>query len=303
VFLCQSAKLVEIEGMELLSNCKLKLECDKDSGEWKSNTFSVSSDEIDLIVKSIFRDFVRRSLLDAQSVPEYLRLPLADTGLSLNSAVQELIREKQALSQRIVDEHEQIYGSVARDLHDAVINNVLAIKRLLGSEPDCIERVSALLDDVYLQLRDICNDMAPRDLQACGLQLIIDDLVERFAETASLDAVTDWCCAVPDLPPEVQMHIYRVVQECLNNVAKHSTARHVWVRFAQVDNKFTVVIEDDGKRSAKPEQSQQIRSRSGRGRGIMAERAQLMNRLRPTTLRINTDKPQGFKVELSIEVR
>src|SRR6202000_192659 len=98
------------------------------------------------------------------------------------------------------------------------------------------------LDRVSQKLRDICHDLAPRDLIDWGLKTVIEDLLERVEERTGADCIFDCEGELPDFPYPVQLHIYRIVQELLNNVEKYAEASRIDVNIKVFENLVRLTV-------------------------------------------------------------
>jgi signal transduction histidine kinase len=97
------------------------------------------------------------------------------------------------------------------------------------------------------QGRDLSNLLRPRALDELGLLPALRGLVEDFARRTRLDARLECALTLHDLADDVQVVVYRVVQEALTNVARHADARRVVVRLEATGDALRLAIEDDGR--------------------------------------------------------
>ncbi len=162
--------------------------------------------------------------------------------------------ERTALAQRTVElEHlsglllraqEEERRRIARELHDEAGQTLTALKIQLDLEGR--RDVSAHVAEVLGRIRDVSELLRPRALDDLGLAPALRAHVEDFSRrtrievSLELDESTGW-------PPEVALTLYRVAQEALTNVARHSGARHAWVRLARRRDEGRLVVEDDGR--------------------------------------------------------
>ena len=97
------------------------------------------------------------------------------------------------------------------------------------------------------------------------------------------------------MKPEIETHLYRVVQEALNNVSKHAVASRVRVQLARRDAQLVLAISDDGRGFQLPGGT-----RAGRGLGLvsMRERAQIVN----GSIEVQSTPGQGTTIVLKLPV-
>jgi signal transduction histidine kinase len=149
---------------------------------------------------------------------------------------------------------------VARELHDGVIQSLIGVEMRLdvlkrqtisSSTNGSIERELGQLEELVreevLNLRDLMQQMKPRDLSPKQLLDYLIDLVERFRHDTGISArfITD-LQEVP-LPQQARRELARILQEALVNVRKHSGARNVLVRLERSNGAFRLVVDDDGR--------------------------------------------------------
>ena len=147
---------------------------------------------------------------------------------------------------------------VARELHDGAIQSLIAVemqvdvlrRQAAGDSARLsaeLARVQHLLQQEVINLRELMQQMRPVDM---GPQQFLDylaDYVDRFRRDTGIHVrfVTD--LQEVTLSPRVCRELARVVQEGLINIRKHSGARSALVRFAQENNHWMLMIDDDGK--------------------------------------------------------
>jgi len=178
------------------------------------------------------------------------------------TAAQELGAARRNATALILNAQDAERRRVAQDLHDSVgqrllfLINALKVSALRVVKPPppasdagattgiatAIEDATQVLDD----LRRIARSMHPATLDHLGwrgaIQLLVDDV----------NRATDIACDVSfgegdfSLGSEARLHLYRIVQECLNNVVRHARAGRCRIRCAHAGGNFTIRIDDDG---------------------------------------------------------
>ncbi len=154
---------------------------------------------------------------------------------------------------QVVREDER--GHLARELHDelgalltAAKLDVARIKARLGSsQPEAIERLSHLthtLDSGIALKRRIVEDLRPSSLSHLGLIASLEILAREFADRSGLEIIT--ALAPVSLGVAAQLTVYRLVQEALTNIGKHSKARRVDIRLRSHGQSVLVEVIDDG---------------------------------------------------------
>jgi signal transduction histidine kinase len=146
----------------------------------------------------------------------------------------------------------------ARELHDETLQGLAALRVLLsvglrGDEPQTLED-AALQAIVYIEqeianLRAIISDLRPAALDELGLLSAIESLVERHRERSRFAVELDTALRAPSarLAPDLETVIYRLLQEALNNAAKHSSADRVQISIEDDRDALVVQVRDDGR--------------------------------------------------------
>lgn len=226
--------------------------------------------------------------------------------------VKQLLREKQNLAFKVVNEQEELKNRLARDLHDTIIADLMMLKRYLsGDKKLSVDQIVEIVDHVVRQLRDICNDFSPRHLKEWGLKMCVQDQLDRMGQRTGIKTSLECIENMPVLPDTVELHTFRIIQECLNNVEKYAQASEVGVRIEILNRagkqivRFTVV--DDGKgfevdAGWDPDAVRHPDS-GGMGLGAMRQRANLMCVFFPTRLDIESAAGVGSRTVLEITYR
>jgi signal transduction histidine kinase len=157
-------------------------------------------------------------------------------------------------SQRLIESQEAERRRVARDLHDdgqiltGIKLNLVNIQREAGPSPLArrLDESIAIIDGAIERTRELALALRPSLLDDLGLVAALQWYVDREARRAGLtpEIVVDLRDA--RLSPEVETACFRIVQEALTNVVRHSGARHVWIELRQRGSALHLSIRDDG---------------------------------------------------------
>jgi signal transduction histidine kinase len=196
---------------------------------------------------------------------------------------------------------------VARELHDGAVQSLIAVEmqvdvirrqaeanKPIGSE---LGRIQGLLREEVLKLRELMQQMKAIDVDSQRLLGVLNDTVERFQRETGISArfVTD--VEELDMPQRVCREMLRIVQEGLVNVRKHSGARHALVRLGSSNDRWSLVVEDDGKGFPFTGRlNQEQMEEMGRGPTIIKERVRLL----AGQLTVESNPGQGTRLEVTV---
>lgn len=166
----------------------------------------------------------------------------------------ELRSERQHRLRSVIDGQEQERQRLSRELHDGLGQLLVAIKlRLesisldkLGEERKTIETVKNLFSQTIEDTRRMSNNLMPAALTEFSLAVVLRNLCNEMEANSSI-TVSLVTGVLPDsLDMLTKTYAYRIVQEALNNVVKHSNANRAVVSIFSDILKFYIHIEDDG---------------------------------------------------------
>lgn len=209
-----------------------------------------------------------------------------------------------ALSERLVEAREGERLSLSRDVHDGVVQSIFAsrvvLEQLMRKVPGNSEDYQhlSMLDDCLIEAnregRKLLEELRPADVETLGLTGAVVSLLDRIRESSGLELEleTDLSHAL-SLSPAVRSNFYRVVQECIRNVIKHSGASRARVTLGESTEEAWVRVEDWG-RGFDPRDTAQIGTHIGLT--SMRERAQLLG----GRFRIESVPGQSTLVEVRI---
>lgn len=147
---------------------------------------------------------------------------------------------------------------VARDLHDGVIQSLIALemrvdelrRQAVGVSPDAADKlgsVRGLLREEVINLRELMQQLRLDDIAPHLLGSYVSEMVDKFQRETGIDASFAPGSDTARLSSRVSREVAKIVHEALTNVRKHSGARHVRVGIESEDPWWKLVIEDDGK--------------------------------------------------------
>lgn len=214
-------------------------------------------------------------------------------------------RAQEAFSQQLIRSQEGERQRIAAELHDGLGQDLLVIKNtaLLGintlkqqnRDTEMLSDISETASRAIEEVREISYNLRPYQLDDLGLSKAIDFIVAKVAASSGIRIVSE-IDAIDDLfSAEAEINIYRVVQESLNNIVKHSGASRARVCIERQGQKVDITVQDNG-RGFNPDRS------SGNGRGGfglkgIAERARILD----ARCAIHSATGQGTTISLNLE--
>jgi NarL family two-component system sensor histidine kinase LiaS len=201
----------------------------------------------------------------------------------------ELARELNEMAQRLehlLDRRQELSimeerNRLARDLHDSAKQQAFAASAQLGAaralwhqDPDAAEthlhEAELLVDQVRQELTHLIQELRPPAFKGAGLGTVLRDYALDWGDQSGIRVSTHIHCD-RDLAAEVEQTLFRIAQEALANVARHSQARHVELVLEYGPSSVVLAISDDG-RGFDPQN--QV---AGLGLRSMRERAEMLS--------------------------
>ncbi len=227
-----------------------------------------------------------------------------------NRLLEELSRsqaEQQALSGRLQEVQEAERRQIAGELHDRIGQNLTGInlnlqivENQLGPEPDpaVVNRLvdsQKLVEQTTRDVRDVMADLHPPLLDEYGLFSALQWYGSQFSERTGIATRVTGSELMPRLPSNVELVLFRIVQEALTNVAKHAGAAEVTIAVQSSDGAACLDIEDNG-RGFDTEPLQPSSGRLHWGMMTMQQRASSIGAL----LEIRSAPGQGTHLSISL---
>jgi len=140
-------------------------------------------------------------------------------------------------------------------------------------ERERIDDMKNLLDSVMKEARELSYNLMPSVLEDFGLSPALQLLSEQFANRTNIKTNFQAHGISSRLDPQLEIALYRIVQETLNNVSKHSKATEVNLQVIRHTNSIRLMIEDNGKGISKKPSLSRSSGTGGMGLVSMRERA------------------------------
>jgi PAS domain S-box-containing protein len=161
------------------------------------------------------------------------------------------------LAARLITAQEEERRRIARDLHDDLNQQVAAVairlsvlKRRLAEEPEPLEsellEIQRSVSGIADRVRAMSHELHSSALEHAGLVAAVASLCAEFREQRGIAVALETRGELETVPPAVQLCVYRVVQEALRNVAKHSSATSAGVVLSENARRVRLVVRDGG---------------------------------------------------------
>ncbi len=162
---------------------------------------------------------------------------------------------QQAQIQAVLDGEEKERTRIAKDLHDGIVQDLTAIKLQLNAgvnngtavDKKIVTDAVESIDKASKEVRNISYQMMPATLTQLGLIPALDDLLKRVLTPSNINFDFEQIGITERLPDNIEVSIFRITQELLNNVLKHSEANFVSLLITLKANVVTMIFEDNGK--------------------------------------------------------
>ena len=187
------------------------------------------------------------------------------------------------LTKRVMDTQDEERRRVSRELHDGINQRLVAIKfsleearsanaQEMGKSQQLIRASEQHIDETIVEVKRMSRDLHPSILDDLGLMVAVDSLVEQFTRRTGIEVELTRVPFRNLLETPAKTALYRVTQEALSNVERHSNAVKVFIKFEIQRDWFQLTIKDNGSGFDKATDLQTDSAKTGLGLRNMAER-------------------------------
>jgi two-component system CheB/CheR fusion protein len=219
----------------------------------------------DLTQQKQAEEELRQAHEDLQRAHDELEQRILERTAELRAEVQqrqESERVREQLLQRVVTAQEEERQRISRELHDQMGQQLTALLMGLKSLPDVadsshrppsynqqLDSLEQIADTLMQQMHHLALELRPAALDTLGLVPTLRQHIEEWSPRNGIQAdfVSRGLTKASRLPTEVETALYRVVQEALTNVVRHSGAQRVSVVVECQGDYVTAIVEDDGR--------------------------------------------------------
>jgi len=160
------------------------------------------------------------------------------------------------MTEAIINAQEKERAEIAKELHDNV-NQILSISNLylhcaitgIGAKDNYVADAKQNIVDAMSEIQKLSRSIVPPDISDLGLNYVVKSLIDNLRSTQIFDIDLDIRISNEiEIPNNIKLAIFRIIQEQLNNIIKHAEARNVEISLVTIEQKALVLkILDDGK--------------------------------------------------------
>lgn len=221
---------------------------------------------------------------------------LLTTKINEKELENQAIRKESELKQMryYLDGLEVERNRLSKDLHDVVANNLYILDQKLKDIDHIPESIFSRIEDLYNQTRNISHELISPSFQYTTLPEILFNFIEETKDNTDIQfhmhmETEDY---FDNLPMSISHEIYRIIQESIGNIIKHSFAQNAWINLSYSDNNIYLEIKDDGEGFDIQKQTKGI------GLQIIQNRCNSLN----GNLMIDSEIRKGSSIRITIPV-
>ncbi len=152
-----------------------------------------------------------------------------------------------SFAERLDFENEELKKSLSFELHDDIGQQLLMIKmKLSQSEKYKPENFLSDIEAIYEKIRVIARTLKPIEINNLGLKLSIQSFIHSISLNSKTAGSLEFHGEEKSIDPNIAFCIYRIIQEAVNNVIKHSRATEFSIHIDIIDSDINIVISDNG---------------------------------------------------------
>ncbi|MEB2779558.1 type IV pili methyl-accepting chemotaxis transducer N-terminal domain-containing protein [Algoriphagus sp. C2-6-M1] len=218
---------------------------------------------------------------------------------------EEKIHQQKIISRQIIENQENEQNRIAKDIHDGIGQMLTGLKYLLESvdtsDPEKAEvkiiKLKELTSNIIMGVRTATFNLTPPELKDYGIVPALTELTQELSKLTGKDIVlfnkSDFNQRLDSL---VEINLYRITQEAINNAIKYAESSHIIVTVSHSQNILSIIVDDNGKGFDTSKLKSKPDEEGGMGLTFMKERVKYIN----GRLFINSSPNEGTKVTLNV---
>ena len=163
-----------------------------------------------------------------------------------------LAREQEKRIDAVIDATETERKRLARELHDGIGQQLSGIKIALsnavhsGGDALTLTKIQTVVDESARDVRALSHQMMPKALTELGLVPALEDMLAKSLGLAGITYHFDAVNADVRFPEKIEINLFRISQELVNNILKHAKATRVDLQIMKTGGQLILIVEDDG---------------------------------------------------------
>ena len=190
---------------------------------------------------------------------------------------------------------------ISRELHDGINGSLAAVKMLTQShqfsKEEILAKTAEMIDQISDEIRELSHNLMPASLKRFGLITTLNDFLDKIRRGDTLDITLNYFGDFSRLSDHDKLMVYRIVQELVKNVLKHSQATECIVQLVSGEDIVSVTVEDNGKGFISEKGPMEI-DESGIGLRNVKSRIDMMD----GKLDILSDQKSGTSIHIEIPI-
>lgn len=183
-------------------------------------------------------------------VPEFARIAGAFNHAA--AALEKARQENRSLARRTLSVQEEERRVLAQELHDELAQSLTGLKVTASSisrdnpkNKTAVDSIFSICDELFSVVRSMIRRLRPSMLDELGLSASLDDMIENWRQqNPDIQAYLDYADIVETCKNEVKIHVFRIIQESLNNIARHAHASEVRINLEVTGTSSATNISD-----------------------------------------------------------
>ena len=238
-----------------MAEMQTKYDVEKKDLELAKNKAEIESNEKQAFIKNIIIASIIALLLLLSIVAIlFYRKKQVEQQAKLNA---EIAFQKEVRTKAIIEAEEKERRRIAQDLHDGIGQLLSAAKLNLSNldsnipnqtveQKSAMQNALSLVDDSVKEVRAVSHNMMPNTLIKLGLASAVREFITKLGNAPTLKAELEIVGLDTRLDNQIEIVLYRVIQEVVNNIIKHAKASQISMQLIRHDNELNIIIEDNG---------------------------------------------------------
>ncbi len=157
----------------------------------------------------------------------------------------EKARQKQIAIDAFIEGEEKEKARIGRELHDGIAQEIVGVK-LAMHQQNADAKLIDELTRISLDIRNISHELMPQTLKEYGLKLAVEDICQKILAPSGIQYEVHSTLPDERMANKIEITLYRIFQELVHNIIKHSKATEVLVQLRKINNHILLMVEDNG---------------------------------------------------------